>query len=209
MTDVLSSRVLVLNRNYSPIAITTVKDAFIKLFGQIAEVITIEDGTYCSYDFSSWAEISELKHELEELLEHDEVIHTPSLTLVVPRIIRILTYSKIPLHRIKLTRRNVYARDNNTCQYCGKKFKTEDLNLDHVNPKTKGGTTTWENIVCSCYKCNGKKGPNTPDEAGMKLIRKPKVPRENPSLRVHIGSPKYSSWKSFVSNAYWTTEITD
>lgn len=209
MTDVMSSRVLVLNKNYSPIGVTTVKDAFVKLFGQIAEVVTVEDGTYCNYDFSSWAEVSELKHEFEELLEHDEVIHTPSLTLVVPRVIRILTYSKIPLHRIKLTRRNVYARDNNTCQYCGKKFKTEDLNLDHVKPKSQGGITAWENIVCSCYKCNGKKGPRTPKEANMKLIRKPRVPRENPSLRIHIGSPKYSSWKSFISDVYWTTEITD
>lgn len=210
MTSVLESRVLVLNKNYSPIAVTTAIDAFGKLFSEIAEVVTVEDGAYCTHDFSSWAELSEMKEEFEELREkYDEFAHSPSMTLVVPRIIRILTYDKVPPRRIRLTRRNVYARDNNTCQYCGKKFKSEDLNLDHVVPKAQGGTNTWENIVCSCITCNSKKGSRTPREAGMKLIRTPRVPKHNPTLRVHIGSPKYASWKNFVSEMYWTVEIKD
>lgn len=210
MSDVLASRVLVLNKNYNPISVTTVIDAFSKIFNEIAEVVTVEDGSYASHDFSSWAELSEMKREFEELRgDHDEFVSSPSISLVVPRVIRVLTYDKVPPRRIRLTRRNVYARDNSTCQYCGKKFKTEDLNLDHVIPKSKGGTNTWENIVCSCIKCNSKKMDRLPEEAGMKLIKRPRVPKHNPSLRVHIGSPKYASWKNFISEAYWTTEIKD
>jgi len=210
MTNILTSRVLVLNKNYSPIAITTAMDAFTKLFNDIAEVVTVEDGSYSSHDLSSWSELSEMKAEFEELRDkYDEFANSPSITLVVPRVIRILTYDKVPPRRIRLTRRNVYARDNNTCQYCGDKFKTEDLNLDHVVPKAQGGTNTWENIVCSCIDCNSKKRDRTPKEAGMKLIKRPRVPKHNPTLRVHIGSPKYASWKNFISEAYWTVEIKD
>lgn len=210
MTNVLDSRVLVLNKNYNPIAITTAIDAFGKLFSEIAEVVTVEDGSYCTHNFSSWSELSEMKHEFEELRnEYDEFAHSPSVTLVVPRIIRVLTYDRVPPRKIRLTRRSVYARDNNTCQYCGHKFKTEELNLDHVIPKAHGGTNTWENIVCSCIDCNSKKRDRTPKEAKMKLIKKPRVPKHNPTLRIHIGSPKYASWKNFVSEMYWTTEIGD
>jgi 5-methylcytosine-specific restriction endonuclease McrA len=210
MSSALESQVLVLNKNYTPIGLTNAKDAFIKLFGSVAEVITVEDGTYCNHDFSSWSELSAMKQEFEDLREkHDEFINTPSLTLEVPRVIRVLEYDKIPLHSIKLTRRNVYARDNNTCQYCGKRFKTDKLNLDHVIPRSKGGKNTWENLVCSCHKCNAKKGDKTLKEAGLKLIRKPFKPKENPTLRVHIGNAKYKSWKNFVSEVYWTVEISD
>lgn len=210
MADLATSRVLVLNRNYTPISITNAVDAFTKLFTEVAEVVTVEDGSYCNYDFDSWSELSQMKEVFEELREeHEEFAHSPSMTLVVPRVIRILTYDKMPPRTIRLTRRNVYSRDSNTCQYCGKKFKTENLNLDHVIPKSKGGKNSWDNIVCSCIDCNSKKANRTPREAGMKLIKKPKTPKHNPTLRVHIGNVKYKSWKNFVSEVYWTTELKD
>jgi 5-methylcytosine-specific restriction endonuclease McrA len=207
MTSVLESRVLVLNKNYDPMTITTAKEAFKKLFNQLAEVITVEDGAYCNYDFNSWAELSDMRHQFQEISVDDDLVHTPVFTIVVPRVIRMLTYDRVPKRRVKLSRRNIYARDNNTCQYCGKKLPTTDLNIDHIVPKCQGGRTTWTNVVCSCFKCNQKKGGSTPKQAGMKLIRKPVKPKHNPTMLIHIGDVKYSSWKNFISETYWTREL--
>ena len=207
--NALSDNVLVLNKAYTPIAVTTARDAFVKLYTNLAEVVTVEEGTYQNYNFSSWAEISELKKELEDLGDFDDLVFSEKLTLMVPRVIRVLHYEKVPRHTVKLTRRAIYARDDNTCQYCGGKFKTSDLNIDHVVPKSKGGGNTWENLVCSCFKCNSKKASRTLNETGMKLIRKPFKPSYNASLNVHIRSPKYYSWKAFISEKYWTVDIGD
>jgi len=203
MEAILENRVLKLNRNYLPVEIITAKDAFILLSKDIAEVVTIEDGTYANHTFDSWAEVSELKEMLGEWADEDEWIHTPSLTLQVPRVIRVLSFARIPMHGIKLTRKNIYSRDSNTCQYCGKNRSTSELNIDHVIPKAQGGGNTWDNLVCSCIKCNQKKRDRTPSEAGMKLIRKPIKPKYSPHLTVHIGNSKYKSWKNFISDAYW------
>lgn len=207
MEEILQNRVLKLNRNYQPIEIITAKDAFILLWKNFAEVVTIEDGTYANYTFSSWAEVSELKEKLDEWTEHDEWIHTPSLTLEIPRVIRVLAFDNVPKYSIKLTRKNIYLRDANTCQYCGKVFPIKDLNIDHVNPRSHGGKNTWENLVCSCIKCNQKKRDRTPQEAGMKLIKLPCMPKHNPHITVHIGYAKYKSWQNFLSQSYWNAEL--
>jgi len=209
MSDILDLRVLVLNKNYNAIATTSVREAFIKLYNNLAEVVTVEDGAYANHDFESWADVSEYRLAFEaEREKHDEFVFTPSLTLVVPRVIRSLTYEKYPKRTIKLTRRNIYFRDHNTCQYCGKKFhKLENLNIDHVIPRSQGGTTTWENVVCSCFSCNTKKGGRTPAQANMKLITLPRKPSENPTLIIHLNDKRYSSWKNFISDKYWTVEL--
>jgi 5-methylcytosine-specific restriction endonuclease McrA len=209
MDEILARRVLVLNKLYNPIGVISARTAFIKLFTEVAEVVTVENGTYANYTFDSWAEVSELRKELEELGDLDDVVYTQRLTLVVPRVIRLLQYDKFPRSTVKLTRRNIYARDGNTCQYCGKRHQTEDLNIDHVIPKSKGGHNSWDNLVCSCFKCNSKKAGRTPREANMKLIQKPIRPKYNPVLKVHIAHKRYEAWKNFISEAYWTAEIQD
>ena len=93
----------------------------------------------------------------------------------------------MPKKEVKFTRHNIFERDHNTCQYCGKVFDRKDLNLDHVIPRDRGGPTTWENIVCSCIKCNTQKANRTPQEAGMHLIRKPKRPKWRPFVQVNLG----------------------
>ena len=205
--NLMSDNVLVLNKAYTPIAVTTAREAFVKLYTEAAEVVTVENGMYQNYNFDSWAEISELKRQLEDLGDLDDLVFSEKLALMVPRIIRVLHYEKVPKHVVKLTRRAVYARDDNTCQYCGEKFKTSDLNIDHVAPRSQGGKNEWLNLVCSCFKCNSRKASRTPEQAGMKLIRKPFKPSYNPSLNVHIQSPKYFSWKSFISEKYWSVEL--
>ena len=210
MTDVLTDTVLVLNRGYSPIAITSVKRAIHKIANARAEIITVENGAYCNYDFTSWAEVSELKREFEELGLHEELIgFGHSFTFVVPRVIRMLYYEKIPPCSVKLNRRNIYSRDRNICQYCGKRKPTKDLSVDHVLPKSKGGRNVWTNLVCSCINCNAKKANKTLVQAGLKLIRKPYAPKTNPAITIKIGHDKYSSWKHFISEAYWNIELED
>jgi len=207
MEDVMARKVLVLNRLYNPISVITARDAFVKLYCDIAEVVTVEAGSYINYNFDSWAEISDLRKQLEELGELDDVIYTERLTLIIPSVIRLIHYDRMPRSTLKLTRRNVYIRDNSTCQYCGKKLPTDKLNLDHVVPKSRGGKNTWENLVCSCFKCNGKKAGKLLDEAHMKLIKPALKPKYNPALKVHIASKRYEAWKDFISEAYWTVEI--
>jgi len=207
MDNILARRVLVLNKLYNPISIISARDAFIKLYCGIAEVVTVEKGSYANYNFNSWAEVSDLKKQLEELGELDDIVYTERLTLILPRVIKLIKYDRLPRQTLKLTRRNVYARDENTCQYCGKKLSTDKLNLDHIVPKSQGGKNTWDNLVCSCFKCNGKKAGKTPKEARMKLIKLPTKPKTNPSLAVHINSKRYEAWRDFISEAYWTVEI--
>ena len=103
--------------------------------------------------------------------------------------------------------RNIFARDNNQCQYCGKKFPTSELSLDHVIPRSQGGGTTWDNIVCSCVDCNVRKGGRTPRQANMTLIRKPEKPKRSPLLNLKLTQKKYQSWQSFIDNAYWTVDL--
>lgn len=207
--EILDSKVLVLNKLYSPIRMTTVRDAFCKIFTEAAEVITVEDGQYMNHDFSSWTELSELKSLLEDEFVDEELewVRTPSTRLVVPRVIRMLGYDKAPRFQMRLTRKNIYDRDNYTCQYCGKRFSTEDLNIDHVLPRSRGGKNSWGNLVCSCIKCNRKKKNQTPKEAGMKLLSKPYRPSPQFVLKISPNSRKYKDWDMFISDIYWNAEL--
>ena len=206
MVDTLNGSVLVLNKYYNPVNITTVRRAFCMVFKRIAEVITVEEESFYTYNFSSWAEFSEYKRMLRDGHEN-EWVYTPNLTLLVPRVVRVLSYDRVEISKVRLTRRNIYYRDSNTCQYCGKKFKTKDLNIDHVIPKSKGGKEVWSNLVCACVECNIRKSNKLPREVGMKLIRKPARPKLNPLIIIHLSKKKYASWKNFLSEAYWNVEL--
>jgi len=205
----LDSRVLKLNSNYSPIGVCTARDAFELIYSNRAEVVNVEDGNYTTYDFNSWAEISELKHELEEYNDLDEFVFTSYLTLQIPRVVRTTEFSHVPHRSVKLSRKNIYSRDKNTCQYCGKVLKPSKITLDHVIPKSQGGRNSWKNLVCSCIECNHKKGPRTPKEAHMKLLHKPIEPKFVDAININFEDDKYSMWDYFISNSYWNTEIVD
>jgi len=204
----LESSVLVLNKFYAAVHIVNVKRAFALLFKESAEVVSIDNGQYNSYDFSSWVDVSAFKTEFE-LPDEDqyESIRTFSIEIRVPKIIRLVVYDKLPKSRVKFNRKNIFARDKNICQYCGKRFPTSELSLDHVVPRTQGGISTWKNIVCACTDCNKHKGGRRPLEAGMKLIRKPVQPKHCPIIQLKLGSNKYQSWKQFLDNAYWSVPL--
>ena len=201
----LSNHVLVLNKLYMAIRVVNAKRAFTLLARDAAEVIHPDDGYYANYDFASWLELSELKREFEP--EGLDWVRTVRTDIVVPRIIRLLGYDRLPAQRVKLNRRNLFARDRNRCQYCGHFFPTSELSIDHVQPRSQGGPDTWENLVCACVKCNAKKGGRTPAQARMKLVTTPVRPKRSPLISIKLGHDKYASWKAFLNDAYWSVEL--
>lgn len=201
----LDAKVLVLNRFYMAIRVISAKRAFAMLSRDIAEVIHVDEGRYHSYDFSTWAEISELQRRFEP--DKHDWIRTVRVEIAVPKVIRLLGYDRLPAQHVKLNRRNLFARDRNRCQYCGNTFPTSELSIDHVLPRTQGGLDTWDNLVCACVRCNARKGGRTPDQAHMKLITRPVRPKRNPAIVVRLGQQKYESWKTFLDEAYWSVEL--
>jgi 5-methylcytosine-specific restriction endonuclease McrA len=105
---------------------------------------------------------------------YPDVLHTKYADFPMPSVIRLHKYRNVPRQSKALSRKNILMRDMFTCQYCEGVFSANDLTLDHIHPKSKGGGSTWENLVACCFKCNNKKGSHTPEEVGMKLLRKPK-----------------------------------
>jgi hypothetical protein len=195
----LSSNVLVLNRSYIPVNITTVRRAFILLYQELAKVVGKEFETF---DFQSWSELAEAANE-------DHISLVDGL-IRVPRVVVLTAFDRIPKRIIRFSRLNIYLRDKNTCQYCRKEKKRADLNLDHVIPRTQGGKTTWENVVACCLRCNHVKGGRRPAEAGMKLARKPIRPKWTPFIEFSLKQIKYHEWKPFLSMvdySYWNLEL--
>jgi len=196
----LNTGVLVLNKSYFPVHVTTVRRAFSLLYSGIAKAV---DTSYTTFDFESWSELA--------TATHDDTIGMVGRAMRVPRVILLVGYDRVPKRRVKFNRINIYLRDKNRCQYCGKKFNRRDLNLDHVIPRSRGGHTSWENVVSSCFDCNCTKGGRTPREAGMKLLTHPTRPAPG-SLGQLIPSARYEEWKPFlniVDASYWQLELKD
>lgn len=202
----LDCRVLVLNKHYMALRVIGARRAFSLLLNELAEVISCDDGSYANYNFQSWKELSESKRTFEP--HKYDWITTVNFDIAVPRVIRLLCYDRIPNRGVKFNRRNLFARDDNHCQYCGKRFPTSELSLDHVIPRRLGGEASWDNIVCACMTCNVKKGGRTPGQAGMKLTRRPFKPKSNPVIHIHLSHERYRSWKQFLDHAYWSVELT-
>lgn len=195
-SDALGCSVLVLNRFYMPLRVVNVRRAIALLYRECAEVITIEEGSYANYEFNAWCEVSQL-FALEKQPDED-YLKAVGFEFQVPRIVRLTRYDKIPQTTVRFNRKNVFARDDHRCQYCGHKRPVSQLSLDHVIPRSHGGNTTWENIVCSCMPCNSKKGGRTPSQAGMKLLTVPRKPRQSPAMSFPLEDPRYVCWKTFV-----------
>ncbi len=205
--SMLDSHVLVLNKHYAAVRVISARRAFAMLFKQIAEIVSYENNEYVAYDFDSWRQVSEFRARYER--DHHEWIRCVRFELAVPRIVRLLFSDRIPRQPVKFNRRNIYARDRNRCQYCGKKFPTTELSLDHIVPRSRGGEANWTNIVCCCVKCNVRKGGRVPEEAGMKLIAEPVKPKRSPVITLRLTNDKYASWRQFLDTAYWNVELRD
>lgn len=207
----LNGDTLVLNRSWMAVQICSVKRAISLLYQGHAKVVNPD--TYQVYDFNDWHEVS------QEMVQIDgnELICSPSLSIRIPRVIVLLFYDKLPKRHVRFSRKNIFERDGWTCQYCGTRppsktaalnwMKENALNLDHVVPRSKGGKTTWNNVVTSCYKCNSKKGSRTLKEMGWKLKKTPKQPRWHPTLNIPLKVVPHKEWVNFLDLAYWNTEL--
>ena len=193
----LSTSVLVLNRNYTAVRVVTARRAFILLCKMQAEAIDARNEEFRVFDFPSWLDYSGLRHK--EAAPEDVFVRTPRLSVLVPRVIRLVTYDKIPKREVKFSRKNILARDGNRCQYCGKRLPVSQLSLDHVHPKSRGGKSSWTNVVTACNPCNTRKGGRLPAEAAMKLRTVPAVPKRNPLLQEKVNSRQYQVWRLFLS----------
>jgi 5-methylcytosine-specific restriction endonuclease McrA len=195
---VLDSNVLVLNRLFQAIQVTSVRKAFCLLYKGEVKVV---EPDYTTYTWENWCDIP--------VQPQDEVIHTPRARIKVPRVILLLHYDELPPHEVRFTRKNIYFRDRSRCQYCGRRAATKDLNLDHVIPLSRGGRSTWENVVCCCIECNARKGNRLPAEVGMKLVKEPRKPRWHPLVKLSFNGGRYEEWRNFLDLAYWNVELID
>ncbi|HOX03753.1 MAG TPA: HNH endonuclease [Candidatus Paceibacterota bacterium] len=201
MSSLLNLHVLVLNRLWQAVNVCTARRALTLLFqGHAQAVLGNPDGSFETLSFHEWRDLSEQE-------PHPESVQTISFRIRVPRVIMLLVFDRMPKKEVKFTRHNIFERDHNTCQYCGRICDRTDLNLDHVIPRDRGGPTSWENIVCSCIECNTRKANRTPQEAAMRLIRKPRRPKWRPFLQIHIGLRCHDSWRHFIDLAYWNVEL--
>lgn len=197
--SVLNTSVLVLNRSFLPVHVTSVRRAFSLLYQDVAHAVNEE---YRTFDFDSWSDLS--------ADVHDETIGLVNRVVRVPRVILLIAYDRVPKRQVRFSRLNIYTRDRDTCQYCGQRFPRSELNLDHVIPRSQGGTSRWQNIVCSCHACNRKKGGRTPEQARMKLIREPMRPEWTPFMLHNFSLRHYKEWAPFVNLvdvSYWNTEL--
>ncbi len=159
---------LILNQNYEPMSVINVKKAIVLLYLGKAEMIEAHDG---------------------------KMVRAVSMAMPFPSIVRLGVYVKVPYKKIILSRKNILRRDSHRCQYCGRSDVT--LTVDHVLPKARGGTDTWENLVCACVHCNNRKGDRTPAEAQMVLLRKPIRPNHVMFIRHFVGTID-DHWKPYL-----------
>lgn len=196
-TELLNESVLVLNRHWVAVHITSARRALILLYSDHARVVT-ED--YAVHDFDSWRELSMAMKSVKK-------IATPAYQIAIPEVIMLTEFSKFPPRQVKFSRRNIYLRDNYTCQYCGTVPPRDELTIDHVIPRSRGGKSVWENVVLACMRCNMKKGNRLPEEAGLKLLSKPQKPHWLACTSFHTRPQAHSLWQRFLDNAYWNVPL--
>lgn len=202
--SVLSRRVLVLNKSWRPIRTATVRDALTLVYQGGAQIV--DPTSYVTYDFQTWREAASFARESHEMLK-GAVLQGYGWTMPAPEVVVLRHYNgwRQPGHGV--SRRQIFARDRHQCQYCGTRRKSEDLTLDHVLPRSRGGKATWENLVVACLACNQRKGNRTPKEAHLSLRRTPRRPGPTELLLGELRTKPLGSWEGFLSDMYWSTEL--
>jgi len=196
----LSESVLVLNKSWLAIHITNLKRALSLLYQGLAKVVA---ENYETYDFDSWRELSKFADD------YQNIINTPSFKLIVPKVIVLTLFNKVPPQFVKFSRKNIYIRDNYTCQYCGAKSPKDELTIDHIVPRCKGGTSIWENVVLACINCNAKKGGKLLEDVKMGVIKPPKRPNWLALINDNKPFVADESWQRFIDLAYWNVKLSE
>ncbi|MFA5858596.1 MAG: HNH endonuclease [Elusimicrobiota bacterium] len=200
----MSSDVLVLNRSLYAIGTTSWQRAVSLLYLDRANVI---DDEYRTYTFDDWRKLSSFVNTATAAGQ--KWVRAASYRILIPEVIALKFYDRIAISPIKFTRKNIYEHYGYRCCYCNKKLAPAMLNLDHVVPRSRGGKTSWTNIVTACVKCNLRKGNRTPKEAGMRMLIQPTEPKGQGHFVISIRTAlkKHASWQKFVDNIYWNVEL--
>jgi 5-methylcytosine-specific restriction endonuclease McrA len=186
--DPLDLPVLIVNRFFQPVQITSARRAFLLLYGGSAQAL---DEAGDLHDFPAWRQLP--------VREHDDGLPILSGALRVPRVLHLRRYERVRRQPVRLTRKNLMLRDAHQCQYCARRPPVRELNIDHVLPRSRGGEASWENLVTACRVCNLRKGRRTPDEAAMRLLRTPGPPRWSPAMELLLGAPDpFEEWGPFL-----------
>jgi len=202
----LSQPTLILNSAWQPITIASVRSSICKVTSGLARFL--EPDSYMLHDFTSWMTL-EAEGDNYISMVRDKRIR-------VPEIVVLASYDRFPMKKVKLTRRNLLIRDGFRCQYTGKRVSGSDATIDHVIPQSRKGGNTWDNLVIASLRANAKKANKTPEEAGMKLLKRPTEPKWSPIYskfsKVNLRSRHPESWLKFLPDKwypedYWDTEL--
>ena len=194
-TAALERPTLVLNKAWQPVRVATAARCLIMLWNGTAKAVDPHD--FQTYSWDDWSKIRPAVG--------DCAVQTVNASILIPEVVVLLRYSKVPKQTVTFSRRNLFRRDEFQCQYCGCKPLSADLTIDHVLPRAQGGTSTWENCVLACVECNGNKADRTPAQAGMRLRSEPTRPNWRP-LYASDGV-RIDSWQKFINEAFWNVEL--
>jgi 5-methylcytosine-specific restriction endonuclease McrA len=192
---ILARQTLVLNRNWQPVGVASVARTLTLVAAERARIVDPID--FQQYAWSDWAKLIPKEDEL--------FVQSVAFRIRVPEVITLTEYDRVPTNVVTFSRRNLYKRDHYACQYCGVRPETEELTIDHVLPRSRGGTSTWQNCVLACMECNKKKANRTPAEAHMPLRKTPIRPTWRPLYARH--DMRIESWSKFLTEAYWTVKL--
>lgn len=190
MENLLQSPILVLNRNWQPVHVTTAARALVMLWNAKARVVDPYD--YQLYDWHAWTQLVPERNAPS--------IQSVRTRIRVPEVMTVPSYSRLPAGAVAFSRRNVFKRDHFTCQYCYRQPGAEELTIDHVIPRAQGGRTSWQNCVLACVTCNSQKADRTPAEANMKLRHEPAQPSWKPLYAAR--GRRVQSWRKFIAEPF-------
>ena len=193
MNYINKHNVLILNKHWIPINTTTAKHSFALMYTHNARGMMIEEDKLVPLEWREWISL--------EVNENDRKVKTVKGFIKIPTVIVLTNYDKIPRQTIKFTQKNLWERDNFTCQYTGKKVTRTNGNIDHIIPRSQGGKTSWENCVIAHKEINAIKADRTPEQAGLKLLKKPSAPKFMPVSFYIRNKDKIEDWNLFLNVA--------
>jgi 5-methylcytosine-specific restriction endonuclease McrA len=193
MSEKLSKNtVLVLNKNWQAVGIKNPADTFAMLMTDAATGLDIRGLDYMvPLRWSDWVKLP--------IEDDDDFVQTVNQKIKIPKVVILSRFDRVPKKRPRFSQKNIWIRDNFTCQYTGKKLRPGEGNIDHIVPRSKGGSTSWDNCVLACKQINAKKADATPEEAGLRLLRKPEPPKELPVFHYITNKHNVKEWEIFLA----------
>jgi 5-methylcytosine-specific restriction endonuclease McrA len=180
----------VLNRNWQAINVRTPQQAFVQMATDVATALDIDGESMVPMRWSQWIKLP--------VRDQDNAVRTPRGSVRVPAVIVLSRFAKVPKRRPKFSARALWSRDDNRCQYTGKVLKTDEGNIDHILPRSRGGKTSWENCVLASRDVNSRKADKLPEEVGLRLLRSPLAPKELPSTLFIRNTHRIPEWRHFL-----------